>query len=350
MDSELIAWRQQAVRLADVRLMTELQQLVKVERSCEAQLLVLLAELDARQLYLAQGYSSLFRYAVSVLRMSEAQAYLRIRAARVARAYPVALEMLVEGALNLSTLKLLAPHLTADNHVALLERARDKNKQDVEMLVAEVAPQPDVPSRLRKLPAVRATSVQAELQMSAPRNQSSERAQASVAVTASHAAVSQGAQQASVASAAVPTAAAAQVAPAAVTTFALEAPRASCTVLRPARYKLEMTANQELYDHGHSPLNARERYPEPCVRPTTSIRKWLRPATEMVSRACSRTRLYILRRSAAHKAKPQGSRPQLLVSARLPKYVRCDGKEDRSRVTFVSDATHSVARDGRYCF
>jgi 5-methylcytosine-specific restriction endonuclease McrA len=45
----------------------------------------------------------------------------------------------------------------------------------------------------------------------------------------------------------------AQVAPTAVaprvaSTFALEAPRASCTVLRPARYKLEMTANQELYD------------------------------------------------------------------------------------------------------
>ena len=98
MDSELIVWRQQAVRLADVRLMTELQQLVQVDRSCEAHLLVLLAEVDARQLYLAQGYSSLFRYAVSALRMSEAQAYLRIRAARVARVYPVALEMLVEGA------------------------------------------------------------------------------------------------------------------------------------------------------------------------------------------------------------------------------------------------------------
>ena len=111
MDSELIAWRQQAGRLVDVRLMAELQQLVQVDRSCEAHPLVLLAELDERQLYLAQGYSSLFRYAVSVLRMSEAQAYLRIRAARVARAYPVALEMFVEGALNLSTLKLLAPTL-----------------------------------------------------------------------------------------------------------------------------------------------------------------------------------------------------------------------------------------------
>ena len=242
MDPELSAWRQQAGRLADRKLLAELQQLVQVDRSREAQLLVLLAEVDARELYLAQGFSSLFRYAVSVLRMSEAQAYLRIRAARVARVYPVVLEMLVEGALNLSTVKLLAPHLTADNHVALLERARDKNKQDVELLVAHVAPKPDVPCRLRKLPVARANAAQAELLAKQP----------AVEVMASHTALSQDRQERSVGSAAVLTAVTAQVAPAAVAervaTFALEAPRASCTALSPGRYELKMTLNQELFD------------------------------------------------------------------------------------------------------
>ena len=242
MDPELSAWRQQAGRLADRKLLAELQQLVQVDRSREAQLLVLLAEVDARELYLAQGFSSLFRYAVSVLRMSEAQAYLRIRAARVARVYPVVLEMLVEGALNLSTVKLLAPHLTAENHVALLERARDKNKQDVELLVAHVAPKPDVPCRLRKLPVARANAAQAELLAKQP----------AVEVMASHTALSQDRQERSVGSAAVLTAVTAQVAPAAVAervaTFALEAPRASCTALSPGRYELKMTLNQELFD------------------------------------------------------------------------------------------------------
>jgi hypothetical protein len=253
MDSELSAWKRHTGRLVDVQLMAEVRQFVRVDRSREAKLLVLLAEVDVRKLYLAEGFSSLYRYAVSVLRMSEAQAFFRIRAARVARAYPVVLEMLMEGALNLSTIKLLAPHLTAENHVALLERARDKTKQDVERLVAEVAPQPDVPTRLRKLPAARAKAAQAELLTSAALNQSSAVAQETVDVTASRAAQGRDALESGAASAAVLSAVAAQAGPAAVTgrvasTFALEAPRASCTVLSPGRYKLEMTLNQELFD------------------------------------------------------------------------------------------------------
>jgi hypothetical protein len=167
MDSELIAWRAEAGRFVDVQLMAELQRFVRADRRCEARILLLLAEVDERELYLARGYSSLFGYVVSVLRMSEAQAYLRIGAARVARSYPVALEMLLDGALNLSTVKLLAPHLTAENHKVLLERARDKTKREVELLVAEIAPKADVPTRIRKLPGRRARTAQAELVMSA---------------------------------------------------------------------------------------------------------------------------------------------------------------------------------------
>jgi hypothetical protein len=122
MDLELNDWREKVCGCGDVQLMAELQKLVRIDRRCEGRLLVCLAEVDGRRLFLEQGYSSLFRYAVGVLRMSEAQAYLRIQAARVAKAYPVVFELLAEGAVNLSTLKMLDAHLTSENHVALPRR------------------------------------------------------------------------------------------------------------------------------------------------------------------------------------------------------------------------------------
>ena len=153
MDSGFVAWRARVSGCGDLQLVMELQRLARADRKCEVRMLVYLAEVEARLLHLARGYSSMFSYARATLRMSEAQTYLRIQAARVARTYPVVIDMLEEGALNLTTLKLLAPHLSADNHLALLERARDKSKRDVELLVAEIAPLPSVPTRLRKLPA-----------------------------------------------------------------------------------------------------------------------------------------------------------------------------------------------------
>ena len=101
MDAELVAWAERVRGCEDVQLMAELQQLVRKDRRCEARMLMYLAEVDERRLFLAHGHASLFRYATAVLRMSEPQAYLRIQAARLARRYPVVLELLAEGALKL---------------------------------------------------------------------------------------------------------------------------------------------------------------------------------------------------------------------------------------------------------
>jgi len=50
------------------------------ERRATAELLALLAEVDARRLYLGQGCSSLFSYCTQVLHLSEHAAYHRIEA------------------------------------------------------------------------------------------------------------------------------------------------------------------------------------------------------------------------------------------------------------------------------
>jgi len=46
----------------------------------------------------------------------------------------------------------LSKHLTDDNHRALLARAKHKSSREIDVLVAEVAPRPDVPSQIRALP------------------------------------------------------------------------------------------------------------------------------------------------------------------------------------------------------
>jgi hypothetical protein len=60
--------------------------------------------------------------------------------------------MLADGRLHLSGIAKLAPHLTRENRDSLLSRAAHKSKREIEELVSELAPQPDVPGVIRKLP------------------------------------------------------------------------------------------------------------------------------------------------------------------------------------------------------
>jgi hypothetical protein len=111
-----------------------------------------LAEFETRKLHRAEGYGSLFKYCTDVLRLSEHAAYGRIEAARIAQAFPVVLERLAEGSLNLTTLCLVGPHLRPENHLELLAQVAGRSKRDVQALVARLAPQPDLPPSVRKLP------------------------------------------------------------------------------------------------------------------------------------------------------------------------------------------------------
>jgi hypothetical protein len=130
--------------LTDTELLTRLRRAVAHERQATADLIALLMELDTRRLYLAEGCSSLFTYCTQVLRLTEHAAYGRIEAARVARKFPVILTRLHDGTLSLTAVGLLAPHLTDENHLRVLEAARHKSKREVEQLVAALAPKPDV--------------------------------------------------------------------------------------------------------------------------------------------------------------------------------------------------------------
>ena len=141
--------------LSDDDLVAAVKSLARSEREATVSLIAHLAELDARRLYLAAGFSSLFTYCCTVLHLSEPAAYNRIEAARAARRFPVILRMLGEGSLSLATVRLLASHLTADNHQELLSAAARKSKREVEELLVRYFPRPDVPACVRKLPTTK---------------------------------------------------------------------------------------------------------------------------------------------------------------------------------------------------
>jgi hypothetical protein len=141
--------------LSDDQLLLSVKTLACGERHAMTQLIAALVELDRRKLFLGEGYPSLFNYCTQVLHLSEHAAYGRIEAVRAAHRFPVVLNHLADGAVTLTTICLLAPLLTAENHDALLEAARHKSRREVEHLVALTRPKADVPAVVRKLPSPR---------------------------------------------------------------------------------------------------------------------------------------------------------------------------------------------------
>ncbi len=138
--------------LDDRALLDLTRQLAVDERRATAALLRALVEVDTRRLYLREGCASMFAWCTQVLHLSEGGAYNRIEVARAARTYPVILELVEQAAVTLTTVRLLAPHLTLENHIAVLETARHGSKRDIERLVATLQPKPDAPTIVRRVP------------------------------------------------------------------------------------------------------------------------------------------------------------------------------------------------------
>jgi hypothetical protein len=147
-----------AVGLSDHDLLTRLDMLAGKERGACADLVAHLAALDSRpSVYAAQGYGSLFSYCTQALRLSEDAACNRIEAARACRRFPAIVDLLASGQVTLTAVRLLGRHLTPENHQTVLAKASGRSRQQIEVLVAELAPRPDVPTSVRKLPSFMAT-------------------------------------------------------------------------------------------------------------------------------------------------------------------------------------------------
>ena len=139
-------------RLSDDELLGRLSALLKNSRHVEVELIAHIAEVDARRLYAREATSSMFAYCTERLHLSEGETFLRIQVARATRRHPMLLDMLADGLLHLTGLAKLVPHLTPDNRDELLQRATHKSKREIEALLAELQPRPDVLASVRKLP------------------------------------------------------------------------------------------------------------------------------------------------------------------------------------------------------
>jgi hypothetical protein len=142
-------------KLSDKEVVSEVKRLARNEAESTAALVALLAEFDARSLYLGEGCSSIYTYCTRILKLSEHAAYNRIEAARAANRFPVILRRLAEREITLTAVTLLSAHLTVQNHVAVLDEARHRSKIDILKIVASLSPKADVPPVVRKLPAPR---------------------------------------------------------------------------------------------------------------------------------------------------------------------------------------------------
>ena len=134
-------------------LLRDLAVIVAQERSTTATMLAHIAEVDERELYLPTAFPSMYLYCVHELHMSEETAFRRIRVARTARRLPAIFHAIADGRLNLTSVLLLTPHLTAGTVDELIEAATYRTKAQMELLLAGRFPKPDLPTLVRAIAA-----------------------------------------------------------------------------------------------------------------------------------------------------------------------------------------------------
>jgi hypothetical protein len=158
-----------ASRLSDDALHARLKELASREREATVELVAHLAVLLGRKKHLGQGWGSVYTWCCDALHLSQDAAYNRVAAARAVRRFPLILDHLAAGFLNVTTVKVLRPVLTSDNFRVVLAEAKYRSKKECEVIVARLQPKPDVPSTIRKLPVPRPTdAIAAVLDRSTP--------------------------------------------------------------------------------------------------------------------------------------------------------------------------------------
>jgi hypothetical protein len=232
--------------LPDHVLLRELSSLVVQDRATTAALLAHIAEVDERRLYLPRACASMYAYCVQELRMSEDVAYKRIRAARLAGRFPAIFPALANGGLNLSSLLALAPHLTTQSAGELLAAASGKSGSEIEELLAERFPRPDV--RFSLMPVFSSSATLEPCQLAARPVVPSELPQKAIAMGPLAGAREAASPLPSMEGAPLPEVATVVTQPAQVLAAPPPAPRPRLTPLAPERYALQVTLDQETHD------------------------------------------------------------------------------------------------------
>lgn len=137
--------------LSDAELLANTRRLVGSSNQLLAALLAHLAEVEARGVHRTRRCASLYTYCIYELRFSEDAAARRSAAARLVKQFPILFEAIANGELHLTGLLMVGPHLTPENHVAVLGRAKFRTKKELGKLVRDLQPLPAVPDRIEPL-------------------------------------------------------------------------------------------------------------------------------------------------------------------------------------------------------
>jgi len=125
-----------ADHLSNPQIKQQLLAKVAADRANEAEILVLIGEADHRKMYADEGHPSMFVYCVKGFHFSKDVAFKRIHAARAARDFPLLIEAVADGRLHLSAVRLIAPHLTAQNVDELVAAATHRTCDEIEEMIA----------------------------------------------------------------------------------------------------------------------------------------------------------------------------------------------------------------------
>jgi hypothetical protein len=134
--------------LSDDELLANTRRLVGKTNQLLAALLAHLAEVEARGVHRTRRCASLYTYCIYELRFSEDAAARRSAAARLVKQFPPLFDAIADGELHLTGLLMIGPHLTPENHVEVLGRAKFRTKKELGKLLRDLNPLPQVPDRI----------------------------------------------------------------------------------------------------------------------------------------------------------------------------------------------------------
>ena len=130
--------------LSDDELHANTRRLVGKTNQLFAALLAHLGEVETRGIHRTRRCASLYTYCIYELRFSEDAAARRSAAARLVKEFPPLFDAVANGELHLTGLLMIGPHLTRENHVEVLGRAKFRTKKELGRLVRELSPLPQV--------------------------------------------------------------------------------------------------------------------------------------------------------------------------------------------------------------
>lgn len=161
----LINPQAQYKKLTNEELLQKAQATTKHERTIQAEVIRILAEVERRRLYASLGYRSLFEFCIKELRYSESAAWRRVGAMRLLKDLPGTEEKLISGELNLKTLTSVQTFIkneeqhqnkpfTVEQKKQILQSVENKSGRETEAILASLSPVPAPPhERERQLNA-----------------------------------------------------------------------------------------------------------------------------------------------------------------------------------------------------